>query len=91
MNITKLIDNDELKKDIEEFTNKLKKRGCIHVIGIVPKNKKGIFIQSYKTSRDTAMILNAILLNLDDKVVSVIKELYNHFKGKNDISRKKRI
>ena len=82
MNITKLIDNDELKKDIEEFTNKLKKQGCIHVIGIVPpKNKKGIFIQSYKTSRDTAMILNAILLNIDDKVVSVIKELYNYFQG----------
>ncbi|MDA0064772.1 hypothetical protein OFS07_00520 [Brachyspira hyodysenteriae] len=40
MNITKLIDNDELKKDIEEFTNKLKKQGCIHVIGIVPKIKK---------------------------------------------------
>ena len=31
MNITKVIDNDELKKDIEEFTNKLKKQGCIHV------------------------------------------------------------
>ena len=27
------------------------------------------------------MILNAILLNIDDKVVSVIKELYNYFKG----------
>ena len=39
MNITKVIDNDELKKDIEEFTNKLKKQGCIHVIGIVPKNR----------------------------------------------------
>ncbi|MEI0797560.1 hypothetical protein R4Q14_04435 [Brachyspira intermedia] len=93
MNITKLIDNDELKKDIEEFTNKLKKQGCIYVLGIVPKNKKGIFIQSYKTSRDTAMILNAILLNIDDKVVSVIKTLYEHFKKeeKHDIKSEKRI
>lgn len=73
---------EELKKDIEEFTNKLKKQGCIYVFGIVPKNKKSIFIQGYKTSRDITMILNAILLNLDDKVVNLIRDFYNHFKGK---------
>ena len=93
MNITKLIDNDELKKDIEEFTNKLKKRGCIYVLGIVTENKKDICIKGHKNSRDIAMILNAILLNLDDKVVSVIKTLYEHFKKekKHDIKSEKRI
>ena len=93
MNITKLIDNDELKKDIEEFANKLKKRGCIYVLGIVAENKKDIFINGHKNSRDIAMIINAILLNIDDKVVSVIKLIYDHFKKekKHDIKSEKRI
>ena len=91
--MNKNITDDKLKQDIEEFANKLKKQGCIYVLGIVPKNKKSIFIQGYKTSRDIAMVLNAILLNLDDKVVSVIKTLYEHFKKeeKHDIKSEKRI
>ena len=91
--MNKNVTDDELKQDIEEFANKLKKRGCIYVLGIVPKNKKDICIKGHKNSRDIAMILNAILLNLDDKVVSVIKTLYEHFKKeeKHDIKSEKRI
>lgn len=73
---------EELQKDIDDFIDKLKKHGCLYVIGIVPKTKNGIFIIGHKTSRDIAMILNAILLNIDDKVVSVIKDFYDYFKGK---------
>lgn len=73
---------EELQKDIDDFMIKLKEHGCLYVIGIVPKTKNGIFIMGHRTSRDIAMILNAILLNIDDKVVSAIKDLYDYFKGK---------
>ena len=74
------------EQEITEFTDKLRKDGHVFVFGIVPPERKGIYIHAHRTQRDIVMILNAILLNITEltgsknDLVELIMDFYIYFK-----------